>query len=61
VIPCVVGLLAIGATAFIASLVQDDDKGEEQNTITTNNEEIDTIEGQMRFRQRTGQISVGSG
>lgn len=61
VIPCVVGLIGIGAAAFVASLVQDDDKGEEQNTITTNNEEIATIEGQMRFRQRTGQISGGSG
>ena len=61
VLPCVLGLLGIGAAAFVASIGQDDDTGEQQNSITTNNEQIADIEGQMRFQQRIGQAAEGSG
>ncbi|MFQ5922583.1 MAG: hypothetical protein ACE5M4_07035, partial [Anaerolineales bacterium] len=58
---CVLGLLGIGAAAFAASLAQDDDAGEQHNAITINNEQIADIEGQMRFQQKIGQSTEGSG
>ena len=58
---CGLALIGIAATSFFASTTEDSDAEIYQNTIESEMQQLQTLEGNLRFRQKIGQSSGAGG